>query len=319
MFEQTDSPVEQESAAPVNDAPETENAPERKPRYEDPTPPKPEGVLEDVEPSDPDEDLVALVDDEDGQADTDESDPELVDVEWEGKIYKLTPEVKDALMRQADYTKKTMEVAEQRKAFESQQQQFQQTVQQQEQFFEDAANVRAIEGQLKQFDQVDWNQLSYDDPVEFQRLDFQRRQLVENRNNHVQRMTHAQQEAAQTQQQEVAKLKEQGLKQLAKDIPGWGEETAKTIFKAGMDHYGFNKQEMGSVLDPRMVRVLDDARRYREIVAKSKSKKAPPPVEAEPVKPIKGKSAKASTDPDNMSTKEWMAWREKQVKAKNRR
>ena len=49
----------------------------------------------------------------------DDSTPEELEVEFEGKTYKVSPEIKDALLRQADYTKKTMEVAEQRKAYEA--------------------------------------------------------------------------------------------------------------------------------------------------------------------------------------------------------
>ena len=316
-MEQMDSQAPLESIAPVDDAPVQDTAPAPERRFVDPDAPKAEAI---EVSTDPDDDLVAIVNEEsDGQPDTDESEPELMDVEYEGKTYKLTAEIKDALMRQGDYTKKTMEVADQRKAVEAQQTEFQANVKVQEQFFEEASTVRQIDAQLAQYEQVDWNQLSYDDPVEFQRLDFQRRQLVENRTNTVQRMIHAQQEVAQKQHQEGARLKEEGLKELAKVIPNWNEDTAKTIFKSGIDTYGFSKDEMSSVLDPRMVRVLDDARRYRNIVAKSKSNKAPKPAEAQPVASIKGKNAKASVNPDNLSVKAWQAWREKDLKAKGRR
>jgi hypothetical protein len=48
-----------------------------------------------------------------------EGEPGAVDVEYEGKTYKLPPELKDAVLRQADYTKKTMSLAEERKAVEA--------------------------------------------------------------------------------------------------------------------------------------------------------------------------------------------------------
>lgn len=49
----------------------------------------------------------------------DDATPELSQVEYEGKTYQLPPELKDALLRQADYTKKTMEVADTRKSIEA--------------------------------------------------------------------------------------------------------------------------------------------------------------------------------------------------------
>jgi hypothetical protein len=67
------------------------------------------------EPSEPDELDKLVLDPEapEGEA------AELAEVEYEGKQYKLPPELKDALLRQSDYTKKTMSVAEERKAVEA--------------------------------------------------------------------------------------------------------------------------------------------------------------------------------------------------------
>jgi hypothetical protein len=45
--------------------------------------------------------------------------PDEVEVEYEGKTYCLPPELRDALLRQADYTRKTQEVAQARKALEA--------------------------------------------------------------------------------------------------------------------------------------------------------------------------------------------------------
>lgn len=55
------------------------------------------------------------------QPDGTEGADNLVEVEFEGKLLKVEPTIKDALMRQADYTRKTMELAEHRKMFQQQQ------------------------------------------------------------------------------------------------------------------------------------------------------------------------------------------------------
>ena len=54
----------------------------------------------------------------DGQADA-ELEPGLAEVEIDGKTYKLPPELKDGFLRQADYTRKTQELAEQRRRMEA--------------------------------------------------------------------------------------------------------------------------------------------------------------------------------------------------------
>ena len=46
--------------------------------------------------------------------DTQGADPEFEEVEYEGKRYALPKELKDAILRQSDYTRKTQELAQQR-------------------------------------------------------------------------------------------------------------------------------------------------------------------------------------------------------------
>ncbi|MEK1933745.1 MAG: hypothetical protein AAAC47_28970, partial [Pararhizobium sp.] len=48
-------------------------------------------------------------------------EPEETEVEFNGKKYKVHPDLKDGLMMRADHTRKTMEVAELRKAVEAKQ------------------------------------------------------------------------------------------------------------------------------------------------------------------------------------------------------
>jgi hypothetical protein len=61
-------------------------------------------------------------DDGEGNPDADQADDEDDDgeeVEWEGNQYRLPKGIKDALLRQADYTRKTQEVAETRREAEA--------------------------------------------------------------------------------------------------------------------------------------------------------------------------------------------------------
>ena len=60
---------------------------------------------------------------------TDEAESEVEDVDWEGKKYAVPKELKDALMRQSDYTRKTQEIAETRRALEAKEAEIQQRAQ----------------------------------------------------------------------------------------------------------------------------------------------------------------------------------------------
>jgi hypothetical protein len=53
----------------------------------------------------------------------DSTAPSFEEVEYEGELYQVPPKLKEAIIRQSDYTKKTQEVAETRKLIEHQQSQ----------------------------------------------------------------------------------------------------------------------------------------------------------------------------------------------------
>ena len=97
-----------------------------------------------------------------------------------------------------------------------------------------------------------------------------------------------QQQSQQQAQAHQSYLQEQAevLKQYIPEIsdPEKGEKLKGDIMSAGME-YGFTAEEMARVSDARYVRALNDARKYRELVAKrksaqSKGEKARPMVKA---------------------------------------
>lgn len=312
---------EQMTDNPAAEAPEPVEAP-KQPRYEIPATSDKEAAPDVDEAQDTagdeggeDDGLLEAISDDDGDAGDDQSaaDAEWAEVEINGKTYKVPADLKDGYLMQGDYTRKTQEVAEARKALEAERQQFQQQAQLQQQMFDDAATVRSIEQQLQQLDQTDWDSLSYDDPVEFQRKQWQRNQLIEQRNNTIGRINQAQQHALAQQQQDVAKRRQEGLQQLAKEIPGWSNETAKAIAEYAIGA-GYSKDEVSNVLDPRDVKILDKARRYDELVAKSKARKKKPVAEAEPVPSSKGRSTQRSNQPTSRdSTADWIRKRNAQL------
>src|SRR3954468_4841262 len=85
----------------------------------------------------------------------DDCDPELVEVVYDGKGYQLPAELKDALLRQADYTRKTQDVAQARKALEAERAAHLEGAALTRAHIQDAARVVALNDQLTQFAQVD--------------------------------------------------------------------------------------------------------------------------------------------------------------------
>lgn len=197
--------------------------------------------------------------DEQVEAEEEEAEPDLVEIEVDGESYKVPEALKDKIMLQADYTRKTQEVAEQRKAVEQAQAQLQVQAQLQQQSLAEYARLTAINDQLQQYNQVDWNALYDSDPAEFVRLKEGRRDLIDQYNG----LNNA---IAQQQQQQIAKQQEitlqavqEGQKVLAREIPNWNTDLAKTLNSFAVEKFGFTPEEVNAVIDPRVVKLLHKA------------------------------------------------------------
>jgi hypothetical protein len=203
-----------------------------------------------------------------------EEEGEFEELEINGELYQVPKELKDGYLRQQDYTRKTQEVAaersaldEQRKAIEAERQAFVQQVQAQQQNFQLYAQVAAIDSQIAQYQNMDWQQLIDNDPVEAMKLDRAFRELREQRNNAVQQAIQAQQQIDYQRQQEFMQLVERGKAELQKKIPDWSQEKGQMLSEFAQQTYGFTAEEMKYVVDPRHVEVLNDAAQWRQLKA----------------------------------------------------
>jgi hypothetical protein len=86
------------------------------------------------------------------------------EVEFEGKAYTVPKEIKEALLRQSDYTKKTQEVASLRQQVEDKTLFLTAKEQLMNSASEDIVALRMLEAELERFNSVDWQQLHAADP-----------------------------------------------------------------------------------------------------------------------------------------------------------
>jgi hypothetical protein len=182
--------------------------------------------------------------------------------------------------READYTRKTQKLAEERKLVESE---FQQVRGEREQY---SQILGQLQQKLQEFEppEPDWNRLEVEDPTEYARqwTSHQRRQqqkyAVQAEQQRLNQMQQA--ELQKTLQQvmatEVSRLKEK--------IPEWSSpEKAKAEGKALMEYgqnLGFSEQELNGITDSRALLALHKAWKYDQMMSKrpefqAKIKKAP--------------------------------------------
>lgn len=197
--------------------------------------------------------------------------PEAVEVEYEGKNYRIAPELKDALMRQSDYTKKTQEAAEIRRTADTLLQQAGQMAELQKAFSKQLGQLANIDDQIAQYEKVDWNQLTAQDGTKAQQLFIAFQQAKDSRAKLVQELGNAHTQQMQARQSALQARLEEGHKALARDIKGWNADLGKKLMDFGMKTYGFTAEEAASVTDHRTVKLLHDANQWHQLQASKAS------------------------------------------------
>lgn len=284
-----------ETAEPVDEAETTEEIPEE---------------VEEVEETDESEPSEDAAESDDQEAEEVEEVPEFQSVEElaeatgmsledflgtiKGKV-KVNGEESEVTLSEltkgyqmeSDYRRKTMELAENRKEFEQEQEQARQYINSR---VTEANQLSAIlERELVgDYNAVDWNALRANDPAEYsaKMTDFQNRQAQLNQvKAHAMSEAQRLQEEAQEQQQAAYKdvlAKEQEA--LYSAIPEWRDAEAadkgKTEIKDFLKSYGFNSNEIAQIYDHRHVLLIRDAMKGQRVakqedVVKKQIKKVP--------------------------------------------
>lgn len=143
--------------------------------------------------------------------------PDEVEVEYEGETFKVPAKLKDAVLRQADYTKKTTEVANQRREVEQQRE----LVAAASRSVESIAALTVIDQQIKQLQQVDITGWSQDqiNAAELRLLGLQRQ--AETLTSQI---TEAQTQQEQHEAAEMAKQRDAAIAEASKSIPKFTDE-----------------------------------------------------------------------------------------------
>ena len=193
--------------------------------------------------------------------------------------------------RNADYTRKTQELAQERNQSSEFVERSKKDVEAKLQKLNELNN--AAQAQLQQeYAEVDFEKLYDEDPVEAARLEHKMRKKHE-------QLAQVQQQTQELQSQEFNKYLGEQQKLLSQKIPEFMDEQKGPRFKQQMRDYlgniGFNDNEINSVYDHRYVMLVKDAMSYRNL------QKAKPGIKkkvANAPKVVKGGVAKSKGQAD---------------------
>jgi hypothetical protein len=224
------------------------------------------------------------------------------------EVEKPLDEIVALAQQGLDYTQKTQQVAEQRKELEAyaeqikmQEQAFQEQMQLNNVLIEDVAKITSLDQQLNQYANVNWQELSDSDFVEAQKHFFTYNQLQQQRSQLVSQFEAKKQQVVHQQTQLMSEKIAKGKEVLAKEIPGWSQETTQQLVSVGKE-YGFSDAELNSIVDPRHVKVLHDAMQWRKLQQNSTVKKKVS--SAKPVVKPGAKDTKAEANSNHRNLRE---------------
>ena len=238
-----------------------------------------------------DDDLGDVEIDDDDLVEAPAEDTNVFSVKVDGKEEQWTlDQLKQSAAGQAAINKRFQEAAEARKQIEQQAAVLQQQQQQVVALYQQAQNggLQAPTPPTRETFESDpigymEEKLKYDEAkAQYDQNMFQMQTMQ-------QQNMQAQQEAHQSYLKEQAEVLTQHIPEIAD--PEKGEVIKNALVKTGMD-YGFSAEEMQGVTDARYVRALNDARKYRELVAKRKSAQS----KGEKARPVVKAGAKKRVD-----------------------
>jgi len=231
---------------------------------------------------------------EEEELDDSEEVEELYAVTVNGEEYEVSlDELVKGYSRQSDYTRKTQEISEQRKEMEELQNRYNSEIlqiQNERQQYIDGLQ-QAMQSSLTALDEfanIDWEHLRQTDPISF----VTKKDEFRDAQQKIQQTQYEQQLAAQKQQEELERFKQEALiserKALVEKLPEWGDPEKQSSLAAELKSYageqGFTQEELASLIDHRSLIVLRKAMLYDKAnssdVVKKKLKNKPKVVRA---------------------------------------
>ena len=286
---------------PEEETPETEEA---KPTEEEESTEETQDESLEEEPEEESEEESEEEDDEGAEERAVEGD-DLYAITINGEEHEVSmDELLKGYSRQSDYTKKTQELSEHRKAFEGARQQMAQEyhqIQAERQQYMDSLQqiVDSSAPGLDQFASVNWEQLKTEDPIAF----ITKKEEFRDSQDQIAQYQAQQEEVYQKQYQEYQKQAHQTLQQehvkMAQVLPDWKEPEKQKKLAKDIKEYalsvGYTPEEVGSLVDHRSLLVLIKAQKYDSLQnadVKSKKLKNKPKVIRSGKGKVKGEDVK---------------------------
>lgn len=257
-----------------------------------------------------------------------EESADELEVEYSGNKYKVPKELAPIISNaeeiikgfKADHTKKTMGLAEDRKAVEAEREAVRQEAQLHHEIINELSQLKSVEAELSQYQNVNWQQWQAAD-ANAAAAGMARMMQLQNAHRQVYGQVEARKaEVATTRDRQADTMRSQALEALSKPDPekGWDgifdDAKRDKLTKFGRE-IGYTDEELAGTSHHLMIKTLHLAKIGYDSLKKSKAAAtAPPRPVANPVPVLAtGKSRPPNVLSDSMSTAQWIRVRNAQA------
>lgn len=250
---------------------------------------------------------------EDEGAEQVEDDLDTVDVD--GTEYQVPKALKARIMMHKDYTQKTQEIAETRKALEVRQAEIEQQAEVTDEDLNARASLQHINKELERF--KDWDFAQYQqarqlDPMGADEAWAYKQHLANQKAALSTTLSERQQERTQKSQQDFAKRLEETRTFAKTKLKGWTPEADKKVLEFIREKQ-IPEDFVRKNMSPQFYEILYTAQLGEQLLAKQADKPKPQPA----AKPLTRVAAKSNPAPqglhDGLSDDEWVKRRNKQL------
>jgi len=250
------------------------------------------------------------------------------DFEIDGKVLKIPSEAKEYMLRQADYTRKTMATADLERQLKAREQELNQQFQKTEEEFNAHLELSQISKQLKQVEGVDWaaeyqkilnDPALIDDPLaqqaevnKFQAFYMQAQNLQRQQQALLQQTEQAAQRRTEAAQQDTAKRLAATTEFAVKNIKGWTPELDAKITEFAVKDLGFDVDTLKGSYTPQIYKTLHLAYLGQQTQLRQQTARPSPSLKPVATQTVSAKASVATSfDPERASmsdyAKEWAA------------
>jgi len=224
-----------------------------------------EEVVQEAEPQETDDDTGG----DDTQEEEVVEEPTTVEVEYNGTLYEVPNELKDALMQSADYTQKSQANAESRKTLDVQlgtveaaqkEQAFQTSIQ------PDVLQVHQLESAVNQFNDYLRQNIDSLSSTDIEKIRFQMDEYRQQRETLVGQLQQKHSDFIKEQEQAVTELLNKSTEVMRAKVPNWGESEHNALKEYAVSQ-GIPEAQAATVIDPVQIEILWKAKQYDALQA----------------------------------------------------